>query len=104
MARSSVRLAGAVRAEQRHHLAGGDLADRRRAARESCRSRMRAAVTESSGSAAEIGTDHLLVNADLGRRAGGQFAAEIEHGDLVADVEDQIGMMFDQQHARAAGG
>ena len=41
------------------------------------------------------------MRADLGRRAGRQHLAEIEHGHAVADVEDQVGMMLDQQHAGA---
>src|SRR5712664_1200391 len=58
--------------------------------------------TASSGSGAEVSTDHLLVDANLGRRSGGQRVAEIEHGDLIADVEDQVGMMLHQQHAGSA--
>src|SRR5262249_38942950 len=49
----------------------------------------------------EIGGDHVAVRADSGGRAGGQRLAEIEHGDVVADVENQVGMMLDQQHAGA---
>src|SRR6185436_135619 len=60
-------------------------------------------LTESRGSAAEVSTDHLLVNANLSRGAGGKRTPEIEHGDLMADVEDQVGMVLDQQHAGAAG-
>ena len=30
------------------------------------------------------------MDANLGRRSGGERAAEIEHGDLIADVEDQV--------------
>src|SRR5450631_3003243 len=59
------------------------------------------AASESRGSRPEIGNDHLPVRADLGRRAGGQHFPQIEHGHAIADVEDQIGMMFDQQHAGA---
>jgi len=43
------------------------------------------------------------VNANLGRGAGGKCTPEIEHGDLMADVEDQVGMVLDQQHTGAAG-
>jgi hypothetical protein len=41
------------------------------------------------------------VNADLGWRARSQDAPEIEDGDVVANAEDQIGMMLDQEHAGA---
>src|SRR5712671_5251242 len=51
---------------------------------------------------AEVSTDHLLVNPNLRRRSGGQRAAEIEHGDLIANVEDQVGMVLDQQDAGTA--
>src|SRR5271154_769615 len=53
----------------------------------------------SRGSAAEVGTDDLPVCADLGGRPSGKFAAEIQNGDAVADVEDQVRMMLDQQDA-----
>src|SRR3979411_393701 len=46
--------------------------------------------TASSGSGTEVSTDHLLVDANLGRRFGGQDAAEIEHGDPIADVQDKV--------------
>src|SRR5271156_1837980 len=55
----------------------------------------------SRGSAAEVGTDDLPVCADLGGGSSGEFAAEIQHGDAVADVEDQVRMMLDQQDAAA---
>src|ERR1700722_1600501 len=55
----------------------------------------------SRGSAAEVGTDNLPVCADLRGRSSGEFAAEIQHGDAVADVEDQIRMMLDEQDAAA---
>jgi len=42
------------------------------------------------------------VGANLGRRARGEHAPKIQHRDLVADVEDQVGMMFDQQYGGAA--
>src|SRR5260370_440445 len=42
------------------------------------------------------------MRADFGRSSGRQYLAEIEHGDVMADVEDQIGVMFHHQHARAA--
>src|ERR1700732_1434054 len=58
----------------------------------------------SSGSSAEIGIDYLPMRADFGRGPGRQRPAEIEHGDVVADGEDQIGMMFHQQHADAGPG
>src|SRR4029077_20880087 len=53
-------------------------------------------ATSRSGSAAEIGIDHLPMRADFGWGSGRQHLAEIEHGDVVADVEDQIGMMLHQ--------
>src|SRR5580693_933641 len=56
----------------------------------------------SRGSAAEVGTDNLPVCADLRGRSSGEFAAEIQHGDAVADVEDQVRMMLDQQDAAAS--
>jgi len=55
----------------------------------------------SRGSAAEVGTDDLPVYADLGGRSSGKFAAEIQHGDAVADVEDQVRVMLDKQDAAA---
>src|ERR1700755_994653 len=55
----------------------------------------------SNGSGAEIGIAHLPMRADFGRSSRRQYLAEIEHGDAMADVEDQVGMMFDHQHARA---
>ena len=33
---------------------------------------------------------------------GGQLAAQVQHGHMIADVEDQVGMVLDQQHAGAA--
>src|SRR5450631_4326039 len=57
------------------------------------------AASESKRSRSEIGNDHLPMRADLGRRAGGQHFSEIAHGHAIADIEDQIGMMLDQQHA-----
>jgi len=42
------------------------------------------------------------MGADLFRRAGGQHLAEIEHGDAIADVEDEIGVMLDQKNAGAS--
>jgi hypothetical protein len=41
------------------------------------------------------------MGADFGWGSGRQHLAEIEHGDVVADVEDQIGMMLHQWHAGA---
>ncbi|MEO3475917.1 hypothetical protein AAFN86_28985 [Roseomonas sp. CAU 1739] len=41
------------------------------------------------------------MNARSGRPACGQLTAEIEHGDLVTDVEDEVRMAFDQQNAGA---
>ena len=96
------RLAGAVGAEQGNHLAGRDLDIDAMQHADLAVAGFQRACTESRGSAAEVSTDHLLVNANLGRGAGGQRAPEIEHGDLIADVEDQVGMVLDQQHAGAA--
>ena len=42
------------------------------------------------------------MHADLRGRPGGQNAAEIEHRDLIADIEDEVGMMLDQQQTGAA--
>src|SRR5215510_5582522 len=63
----------------------------------------------SSGSAtgwlaAEIGIDHLRMRADIGRSSGRELLAEIEHGDVMADVEDQVGMVLHQEHAGAGLG
>src|SRR3954447_22019720 len=58
-------------------------------------------ATARSGSAAEIGTHHLAMGTDLGRRPGGELAPEIEHGDAVADVEDEVGVVLDEQDAGA---
>src|SRR5271165_7614283 len=55
----------------------------------------------SRGSAAEVGTDDLPMCADLGGRSSGKFAAEIQHGDAVSDLEDQVRMMLDQQDPAA---
>src|SRR6478609_5619115 len=53
----------------------------------------------SNGSAAEIGTDDLLVHANFSRRPLRQYPTEIEHGHIITDIENQIGMMLDQKHA-----
>jgi hypothetical protein len=42
------------------------------------------------------------VRADFGRGAGGEFLAEVQHRHVVADVDDQVGMVLYQQHASAA--
>src|SRR6185437_16263924 len=69
------------------------------------RSRTSNKGTPGAGSlAAEIGTDHLLMRADVGGGAGGELAAEVEHRDVVADVEDQVRVVLDQQDAGAARG
>src|SRR5260370_33045483 len=64
-------------------------------------------ATSSNGSCredsgAEVGTHHLPMRTDLLRRPRRQHLAEIEHGHAIADVEDQVGMVLDQQH-RGAG-
>ena len=41
------------------------------------------------------------MGADFGRGPRRQHATEIEHGDVVADVEDEVGVMLHQQHAGA---
>ena len=96
-------LAGAVGAEQGHDLAGADReVDAVQHADLAVAGRQAADLEqwfESVG--AEVGTDHLPVGADFSRRAGGQLLAEIEHRHAIADVEDQVGMMLDQQHASA---
>src|SRR6476646_4689742 len=53
------------------------------------------------GSAAEIGTDDLLGHANFSRRPLRQYPAEIDHGHIVTDIENQICMMLDQKHASA---
>src|SRR5580704_19187835 len=58
-------------------------------------------VISSRGSGAEIGTHHLPVRPDLRRRARRQNLAEIEHRHAITNVEDQVGMVLDQQHRRA---
>jgi hypothetical protein len=42
------------------------------------------------------------VGADFRGRPGGKFAAEIEHGDAVANIEDQIRVVLDQEDAVAS--
>ena len=39
------------------------------------------------------------MRADFGRSSGRQYLAKVEHGDVMADVEDQIGVMFHYKHA-----
>src|SRR5262249_60079045 len=61
-------------------------------------------AAERGGSAAQIGIDHLPMRADFGGRPSRQHLAEIEHGHMMADVEDQIGMMLDHEDAGAGSG
>src|SRR5450759_4646162 len=58
--------------------------------------------TSSNGSAAEICTNDLLVHTDFGRRPRGEHAPKVQYRDMVADVEDQVGMMLNQHHTNAA--
>src|SRR5262245_40469819 len=51
--------------------------------------------------AAQVGMDNLAMRANLGRRSRREHLAQIEHGDAVADVEDQVGMVLHQEHPRA---
>src|ERR1700736_6596197 len=50
-------------------------------------------------SGSEIGNDHLPMQADLGRRAGRQHFSQVEHSYAITNIEYQVGMMLDQQHA-----
>ena len=47
---------------------------------------------------AQIGLNDLRVVADLIRRALGDDAAEVQHGDALADAHEQTHVMLDQQH------
>src|SRR5581483_1684480 len=46
---------------------------------------------------AEVCLDNNWVGLDLGRRALGQLAAEVQHGDALANVHDQAHVVFYQQ-------
>ena len=52
--------------------------------------------------AAEIGLDHRRVALHLGGAAFGDLAAKIEHDDPVGGVHDQLHVVLDQEHGRAA--
>src|SRR5450756_717890 len=56
-------------------------------------------LTCKTGSGSEIGNDHLPMLADLGRGSGRQYFSQVEHRHVIANVEYQVGMMLDQQHA-----
>ena len=53
---------------------------------------------------AEVGAAHVVVGLDLGRRAGGQALAGVEHDDLVGDGHDQRHVVLDQHHRHAGVG
>jgi hypothetical protein len=46
----------------------------------------------------EVGLEHFRVVADLSRGAGGDDAAEVEHHDPVADLHDEVHVVFDEDH------
>src|ERR1700674_1017504 len=50
---------------------------------------------------AEIGFAHERVGLDLGRRAFGDFLAEVEHRDAVGDRHDELHVMLDQEDGEA---
>src|SRR5690242_3276822 len=49
----------------------------------------------------EVGGDHLLVAADLARRANRDRLAVIEHLDPLAHTEDDAHVVLDEEHAAA---
>src|SRR5580692_6680411 len=51
---------------------------------------------------AEIGLDHERIALDLGRRAFGDFLAEIQYRDAIADPHHQAYIVFDQQNGDAS--
>ena len=107
------RLAGAVRADQRHDLALVDLErdalqrlDRAVVGVERPRARAAASLARGCGVTArscrgrlaEVGLDHARVLLDLVRRALGDLLAVVEHGDAVGDAHDDASC-----RARSAG-
>ena len=56
-------------------------------------------VARSSSALAEVGRDDGRVGADLGRRAGRDLTAEVEHGDPVADAHHEGHVVLDHEDA-----
>ena len=52
--------------------------------------------------AAEVGLDHGRMNADFAGRPLGDLAAEIEHGEAIAEPHDEVHVVLDQQDGEAA--
>src|SRR5579859_2625671 len=59
-------------------------------------------TSRSIGTGSQVGLDHGRVGLDLGRPALGDLAAEVEHGDAVADAHHQAHVVLDEQHGRTA--
>ena len=97
------RLARAVRAEDHDDLALVDgeveaVQHPHRAVAGPQLARPRAARVTAAG-VPEVGLDDARVVADLGGRALGDLAAEVEHDDLVGDRHDHRHVVLDEQHA-----
>ncbi len=52
---------------------------------------------------AEIGRDHIGIGGDVGRRAVGDQAALMQHGDAIAERQHAVDVVLDQQHRMAVG-
>ena len=55
-----------------------------------------------AGGHAEVGADDVRLLLDLGRRALGDLAPEVQHHDAVGDLHDQSHVVLDQQDGHAA--
>ena len=61
----------------------------------------RHAAASSVAGLAEVGLDHPLVGADLGRRALGDLGAVLQHGDPLGDAHHHLHVVLDQQDGDA---